>query len=310
MNQYFDNKELFLGPKTEQYGSHMVMTNVIKETKTKHLNIDTRLRNDFDNTTNLSYNVSLPERYNEVRNMSVTHLELPITFYNISSDIGNNTFKLSVDGSSLIVIVPDGNYNIATLTTAVNTLLSSTHIIIEMGLFATFKHNEESDTHTNISFDFTSDKNGNTKRFDFKSSLGWLLGFRKTTITFTGTSLTAFMTNGFKSGAFIDLTGIKYIYLVIDEFTTSGNPSSFVSPLPNSLMNKNIIARISMSQHNYPFGSILPANLENGHLLTDIRSYTGKVDIQKMNIQLVDEFGRNVNLNGSDFSFCLSIKHE
>ena len=33
-----DNKELFMGPKTTQYGSHMVMTDVVKPTKTKYIN--------------------------------------------------------------------------------------------------------------------------------------------------------------------------------------------------------------------------------------------------------------------------------
>ena len=30
MSSYFDNKELFTGPKVNQYGSHMLMTNVSK----------------------------------------------------------------------------------------------------------------------------------------------------------------------------------------------------------------------------------------------------------------------------------------
>jgi hypothetical protein len=33
MSKYFDNKDSFMGPKTTQYGSHMVMTNVVKETR-------------------------------------------------------------------------------------------------------------------------------------------------------------------------------------------------------------------------------------------------------------------------------------
>ena len=54
----------------------------------------------------------------------------------------------------------------------------------------------------------------------------------------------------------------------------------------------------------------MPANLSNGLLVTDIRSYTGKVDIQKLNVQLVNEFGNVIDLNGDDFSFCLKIEHE
>jgi hypothetical protein len=60
----------------------------------------------------------------------------------------------------------------------------------------------------------------------------------------------------------------------------------------------------------YPYGTILTANTFNGLLLSDQRLYAGKTDIQKLNIQLVDEWGNVVDLNGVDFSFCLEIEHE
>ena len=151
-------------------------------------------------------------------------------------------------------------------------------------------------------FDFTIDENGNRSRFEFKSSLGWLLGFRKPIVDDK--------TDENYAPSLPSIGGPRYLYLVVDEFTSSGNQSSFVSPLPNSLINKNILARISVSKQDYPFGSILPANLSNGLLMTDVRSYTGKVDIQKLNIQLVNEFGNVLDLNGDDFSFCLKIEHE
>jgi hypothetical protein len=40
MSEY-NNMDLFLEPKTKQYGSHMVMTNVHKQSKTKLVNVDT-----------------------------------------------------------------------------------------------------------------------------------------------------------------------------------------------------------------------------------------------------------------------------
>ena len=42
MSQYFDKNNLFLEPKVKQYGSHMVMSNVNKPTKTKYVNVDTK----------------------------------------------------------------------------------------------------------------------------------------------------------------------------------------------------------------------------------------------------------------------------
>jgi len=43
-------------------------------------------------------------------------------------------------------------------------------------------------------------------------------------------------------------------------------------------------------------------------LITSPREYYGPVDIFKLFIQLLDEYGRPVNLNFMDFSFCLSFQ--
>jgi hypothetical protein len=96
-SQYFDNKELFLGPKVTQYGSHMVMTQVQKETKKKYWNIDTQFRDDYDTSANYltQYNFSLPQPINDVKSIYVNSVELPITYYNISSSLGNNVFKIT-----------------------------------------------------------------------------------------------------------------------------------------------------------------------------------------------------------------------
>ena len=63
-SSYFDNKELFTGPKTNQYGSHMVMTNVAKELKVKHINIDTKFRDEYNSNTTTNYNITLPQKVN------------------------------------------------------------------------------------------------------------------------------------------------------------------------------------------------------------------------------------------------------
>ena len=35
-----------------------------------------------------------------------------------------------------------------------------------------------------------------------------------------------------------------------------------------------------------------------------------KIDLQKIKVQLIDEFNRVMNLNGRDLSFCLRITYE
>jgi hypothetical protein len=307
MSKYFDNKELFLGATTTQYGNHMVMTNVMKPGKTKYINIDTRFKDDYETDVLSKHTIHLPERYTEVRNISVVNAEIPMSYYNISSTLGNNSFELIQDGATELIVVPDDEYTKDTLVAKINELITTDNVIAIS--------TKTLITHTDIgsvtlTIDFTKDDKGNRSRFGFKSSLGWLLGFREPVFTFSGTALDTLKVSGLTSTALVSIVGPRYLYLVVDEFTTSGNQSSFVSPLPSSLINKNILARISISKQDYPFGSVMPANLNNGLLMSDIRSYTGKVDIQKLNVQLVNEFGNVINLNGDDFSFCLKIEHE
>lgn len=298
MSSYFDNKELFTGPKMNQYGSHMVMTNVTKTSKTKYVNIDTKFRDEYNLNVTSDYNITLPERITDVRSISVTNVEIPMTFFNISENLGNNAMKVGPTA----FVVPDGEYTITTLVAA----LEARRTALSIAITFTTTNNKiiittTSGVGTLHAIDFGVDSSGGFAKYNFKSRLGWLMGFRQQTYSvFNGSPIT--------SEFLVDLSGPRYLYLVVDEFTGNGNQKSFISPLPSSVINKNILARIPMNRQFYAFMSVLPLSTDD--LLSDIRSYTGKVDIQKLNIQLVNENGIPMNLNGADFSFCLKIEHE
>ena len=59
MSKYFDDKELFLGPKMDQYGSHMIISDVKKPIQTKYLYIDTKFRDDYSDDFKIDYNLTL-----------------------------------------------------------------------------------------------------------------------------------------------------------------------------------------------------------------------------------------------------------
>jgi hypothetical protein len=322
MSQYFDNKELFLGPKVTQYGSHMVMTQVQKEMKKKYWNIDTQFRDDYDSYYDACFNnvtqytFSLPQAINDVKSICVMNVELPITFYNISASIGNNMFKITHNSTYYYIVIPDGNYDTAGITSAINSQLanqgfSPTDIsfAIYNGGYSKFTFNSGGGTYT---FDFavkrnitssmhTTTMNNDFDKYTVKNKLGWLLGFRN--ITYTAS------TGSLQSEQLLDLNRIHYFYLVVDEFSVI-TPNSFISPFATSILNKNILAKISLDEKVYPFGTVLPANYSNGHLQSDKRTYAGKINLQRLKVQLVNEYGTPINLNGSDFSFCLEIEYE
>jgi hypothetical protein len=300
MSEYMNKPELFIEPVTRQYGNHMVMTNVHKSQKTKYVNIDTQFRDEYNYQQTANYNMTLPERITDIRTIEVTNIELPMTIYNISANLGNNSFGILNE----IITIPDGNYNQTSLLTAFN--LACTNSTNATTLTISFSNNittitSTATSNTTIYFN-VDDSNCGNNNTNLKSKLGWLLGFRKS-------SYEILLTSNIVSENMINLSGPRYLYLAIDEFNKS-NKNTFISPMSSSLINKNIIARISLDMHTHPFGTILPANRSNGMLISDTRTYTGKIDLHKINVQLLNEYGNPIILNGMDFAFCLEIVNE
>jgi len=71
----------------------------------------------------------------------------------------------------------------------------------------------------------------------------------------------------------------------------------------DSFLQKNILARIPMgvTSHNKLF---IYRDINN----VQRRNYFGQVNIKRMRIQLIDEYGEPVDLNDSDYSFNLEFE--
>jgi hypothetical protein len=315
MSKYYGDKELFATPEVSQYGSHMVMTNVVKPVRIKYINLDTKFADDYvNNTTNpsnlLTYNQSsytftLPQRINDVKSIKVQTSEVPMTFYNISAFNGNNVMSVKVGtGTPIIISVPDGNYTVSSLISAISSQFTS-NSISGFSITNSSLNNKTTFANTNgsaITLNFAINPDGTFDKYNFKNKLGWALGFRKTSYTIA-------QTNGTLISESIAQLNWKYLYLALDEFS-NGNQNSFASQMSSSLINKNILAKIVLNKTTYDFGTILGTNANIGNLLSDIRSYNGKIDIQKLKLQLLNEYGNVVNLNGADFSVGIQIEYE
>ena len=95
---------------------------------------------------------------------------------------------------------------------------------------------------------------------------------------------------------------IKYVYLVVEDYNNSVN-NGFYSAFQSSILNKNILARISLQ----PVASFERFAQTNLNIVTTPREYFGPVNMSNLNIQLLDEYGRIMDLNFMDFSFCLTL---
>lgn len=258
------------------------------ETYKRTLNIDTRFRENYYKTNSTDFHVSLPIRIKGVTKMKLCSLELPFTVYNVSASQGNNVFYI---GPALTPIkLPDGNYTVEMMQTELNAQLGATYeaiidkrtkrvVIAAVGA-------------TDFILKFATDSNTNLQQ-----TLGWMLGFRFG--QYEGNT-------SYVSEAPYILKSPRYIFLRIDDYNNTAN-ESIIAAFNSSISTSNILAKISNAEHidDNIFMMTLEDKFVSG---CKERNYSGPVDIEKLRIQLVDEYGRIVNLNGSDFSFSLEFE--
>jgi hypothetical protein len=275
-----------------------------KRTIKKNLNIDTKFRENYYSCPSTNFNFTLPINMNDVVQMQLAAIELPTSFYVISKQYGNNFFSISVNGSTSVVNIPDGNYNQNTILDAINSKLSLlgdpydkvmfiVNLINNTGSAQTLVGEKIAGSITSLELDFQADIYGQQDRSTpLPLKFGWCLGFRNG----------IYVNNlNYVSEGIIDTTGPRYLFLVVDDHNNNVN-NGFYSAFNSSILNKNIIARISLQSNIF---NVLEQN--NLSVITTPREYFGPVNIQTMNIQLLDEYGRIVDLNNMDFSFCLNL---
>lgn len=273
-----------------------------KRTIRKNLNIDTRFRENYYNSASTNFNLNLPATFNDVVQMQLASLELPNAFHVISKQYGNNYFTLTLHyhdapSQTLLVTIPSGNYTPHTLMDAINAQLTATPVTFLVNLKDAQTGSaqtvvgfiEDSPSVASIELNFQADRTGHDdKGTPLPLKLGWVLGFRNG--VYAGNL-------NYVSEGVVDVNGAKYLFLVVDDYTNSVN-NGFYSAFSSSILNNNILARISLQSS---------LNQNNLNLVTTPREYFGPVNINNLTIQLLDEYGRIVDLNNSDFSFCLTL---
>jgi hypothetical protein len=294
---------------------------LVTRTIKRCLTIDTRFRDNFYNTQSSDFTFQLPLKINKVVSMQMSALEIPIAFYGISKNYGNShiwiELEYDVSGESVITSrvfqIDDGNYNAVDFIAALNKEIcpkdtdgalffpDNMYSYIEFTLNITqsgsgtgkvtiktkgLKGNQI----IRIKMDFTRDINGNPDNSEISSKIGWNLGF--TQRIYDGDVI-------YVADTIVEPATIRYIYLAVDDFNNSSN-NHFITAFNQSILNPNILARVSL-RGNY-FGILMDNDM---NILTEPRKYFGPVDIQRLRIRLYDDFGRILNMNNANYSFCL-----
>jgi hypothetical protein len=301
MSYYYD----VLEPSVQQQGSHMIMKGVSKPLKEKIVNIDTKYRTDYDYRSYASANMVFGEKLSEVRSMEIVSLDIPITFYNIFENndcqqTGNNYLRIKNGGTSKILTLTPNYYTDISFVAEINNQLQNLSLSTDISYSVVNNKSFFKSKVSTYSLATNVDMCGNVYDSNIQNNLGWVMGFRDTSYNLT--------TSGMTSECILNWKTPRHLFLALNEFS-QGNSNSFVSPLEKTNQSKNIIAKICIPS-TVKFGDTLCVNKANGLLVSEVRKYLEKVNIQRMNLQLLDDAGRVIQLNGADFSLCLKLVHE
>ena len=264
-----------------------VMNPLTTRTLSRFVSVDTRFRDSPYATLSSDFTLHLPNRILKVVSLELSSFEIsPFSIQNISQSLGNNFLHIHFIDSSHTFILPDGQYDSIKLIEQLNCLFQEYALSIYT---ETVSGNTVIECEDPISIDFTTDINGDKDKQDYFSKLGRLLGFTKR--KYSGNTLIS-ETN------INPYAALPYFFLSIDDFQNN-SPPLFLPAFSHMNTPTSIIARISLLKNDHI--------LQPVQIVSEPRRYFGPIDIQRLNIRLLDTYGRILDMNGADYSFCLLL---
>ena len=295
----------------------------------KVIALNSKFRDDYYGTLSTDFLTTLPTRIKDVVSMELSGFEFPNTYFQISKSLGNNFFWLGWQKAAPLILnwyyisIPDGSYERKTMQDIVNTQIQkaaglpseqcpqcSIDVASLRTIFAlptttsnpaaflqlAFNRTRGKYTVTDTSQNNLSPAEIDSTNTNIAQNFGWILGFRMAEYK----ASTAYVSEGL-----YDSWGTKYLYVIVDDFNK--NYANLIEPIYNSSLGRdNILARVSLAP--------ILASLTEGTSLADqfnpgdfVRNYFGPVDVEKIRLTIVDEFGRVINLNNMDLSLAITF---
>ena len=339
-NNYGNTQALSLhsGSTTFQGSGTGTLNPIQRRTVKRALNIDTRFRPNYHSTKSTDVQISLPYRFEKVIGLRVAAVEMPLTYYAISAELGNNTFRVewmepnNTTPSQYCVTLPDGNYETSfsstsdtsntTIESAINALLTAgtgtpgnaplklRYTVDRTSGRSIFTQDNSVTDAIPFKISFNVDRDGNdVENAALPLYLGWSLGFRAAAYNRGINDAQSNPSTAVISEGTCCIRGPQYAFIAIDDYNNSVN-NYFISAYQESVSSPNVVARLNLSQiqqngQSYQMGQ---DDGVSSQLDFRSRSYFGPVDIQKMRITVLDEFGRVLNLNNMDWSMAIMFE--
>lgn len=224
-------------------------------------------------TSSSQFTILLPVAINNVRSISLAKVALPITWYNVSAAIGNNTFIVNRSSTNYSYTIPDGSYNITTLLSQIQTGINAL------------------------------DANNYALSYNTTTFLVNISGSSNFVVKGTGTinSLLGFPSTDSSSSTSINATNVpqlfhpETVYLTINQLGI-GTTTSFV--------NDQCTFTIPISENS---GGIQQYDSNSNY--DQIIEYPFPITLYQLDVALKMKKNQILNLNGCDFDFILELDY-
>ena len=283
------------------------LNSIKRVTQFLNLNLNTCFRSNYYNSNPCNFQYIIPAEIKNVVSLRLASIEIPNSWYLFSSKKENNFFQIEIDNNGIKtlydIIIPDGNYDIATLIDYLNTNYfynSGTISDLQYIEYLIDPYSSKSRFQltglypSNFSFTLFFIKDNVLQNLNVTNTFGWIIGFRLAIYS----SINEFVI----SEGIFDAGGDRYIYVSIDDYQYNTNTLNIVC-FDNSVMEEHIIAKIPMVN-----GKLSLIIDDNSSPLTKTRKYNGPVNIRNLFIKILDQYGEIIDLNNMDYSLTLELE--
>lgn len=292
------NPEKYLNP-IESYPTDIArsnLNNLKRKTIIQNVILNSLFRENYKTTPSTDFFLLLPYQFKNVLSIRLSSIQLPNSLYCFSSAKMNNLMYIEEsrdDGAKGHIVIPDGNYELSGLANVLEKCINEQL----MAKGSTFKVIPDNATQKiiikNDTTDFKMSFVNGCESLGFNKTLGWTLGFRKKEYTDSASYTTDATYNSAAS---------DYIFFVLNDFNNSQS-QNILAMYSNSYIGANILAMIPLNTANFNFSF----DGENSHM-EKRREYFGPVNLQRLKIELRNQYGEILDLNQMDFSFSLEIQ--
>ena len=273
------------------------------------LSLNTLFRRNYFNTKPNDYNVKFPSPFKNVISIKLSSIELFNSWYNVQADIGTNKFSYEISGNSVDVFIASGNPDANSLITQIKEqIIENGHgdvLICTYDFDTTITPNSKNTGRVKFEYSGTG-----TFSLDFTNtvmdtpipmiSLGWMMGFRNMKYN-SGYNAAEDNKITYISESVLNIAGTPYVYVAVEDYQASGN-DTVIGVFSDSLLSKKILAKVPI---NAASNSIIYDDVNRETYKS--REYFGPVNIERMKISLLDQYGNLLELNDIDFSLSIEI---